>query len=1125
MSNQQKSIFYSRWLWIMCCIISCAGIWFTYTYFHKAIPIFDLTISMDRDDALKAAQQFASQFNVGPEKYRQAAVFNTDQEIRNFVELEGGGSKQLVAITEQGLYSMYTWKVRHFAENNPHECTITFKPDGTLYGFYEYIPEDAPGEALSENEARNIAQTSARESWSIDLSPYALIEHTQITRPNERIDHTFTYERTDQTIGNATYRLTINISGNKVTQVAHHVNIPESFNRRYENMRSSNNTIMQISSFLSTFLYMILGCIFGLLFLVPNGWIVYRPAIYWALFICGLLFVDNLNSWPLYWMYYNTAYSSLGYALQLLVFFLTSFGTTFVGLALIFIATESLTRAAFGDQIQLWKIWSKNAANSIEVAGQTIAGYFTAIIMTAYVIFFYWITLTYFNWWQPINSMYDPNILAKYMPWFSPLIQSLNFGFSEECLYRAVPLACAMLLGKRFGKQNLWVGITFVLQAIIFGAAHADYPVQPAYARVVEFIIPSLVYGGIYLRFGLLPAIISHVMYDVACFSIPVFASHAPIQQLLIIAISSLPLLIVLISRWKYGSWTYIKSEFLNKSFKPDTRISTQAQQEPVTHKPIPLFKLFDYHNPRYRLMYGFIVLIMLTIGYGAYKYYSHSDFKQNSAIKITINRAQAIEQIYEHFKDKDLYNWTPLTIVQESIAKEDRFIWQTNKDRYKNLLDSYLMPPHFKVRLVQFEGDINEREEEYILYTNGTRILDTWHIYAEDEKIESLSEQSARELALTHIENEFEISNNQLKEISVTPSKKPHRMDWTFIFQDITQNLKENGQARIIITISGNKVSDSYRTIFVPETWERNDEFNQLIYEITQSFNGLTLLFIIGLALFLLFNAHAIRTFNTRMALLFFIFLIAKVCLEIWNAWYSFTGEFNTTKPYMAQLFSTFTTTIVPMILSSGRLACAAGIIHAIRPRNICPRPINRALCIFFTAFTLILCAYTISMIVIPHYESPLWSTFSYLNARIPALSMAATIWTKYVAGTLVFLFFAAVFDIMTKTSLSVSIFTLIVSLTFIGFQPIASISNWIIHSLILTTFATYGYNTVFKYDRSLIPIVTGMIYSAYTFQQGLYNGWNGVWMGVLLTIMLIMSFSLWWSRVLQSDMKKMVQ
>ena len=111
-------------------------------------------------------------------------------------------------------------------------------------------------------------------------------------------------------------------------------------------------------------------------------------------------------------------------------------------------------------------------------------------------------------------------------PWLPPIAQSLQAGFWEECLFRAVPLAGAALLGDRFGSRKGFLAAGFVLGSY-FWRRTRHYPSQPAYARVVELIIPSFVFGGLYLTFGLLPAIISHFTFDVVWFSIPLFVSTA----------------------------------------------------------------------------------------------------------------------------------------------------------------------------------------------------------------------------------------------------------------------------------------------------------------------------------------------------------------------------------------------------------------------------------------------------------------------------------------------------------------------------------------------------------------------------------------------------------------------
>ena len=132
---------------------------------------------------------------MGPDGYRQAASFALDDETQTFVELEGGGKDTFTSMMRDGLYSAYTWRVRQFKEGEVHETTIRFTPDGKPYGFLERLKEDAPGAALSTDDAVRIAEDNATAKWLVDLRPFSLVERAQERRPSGRVDHTFTYER------------------------------------------------------------------------------------------------------------------------------------------------------------------------------------------------------------------------------------------------------------------------------------------------------------------------------------------------------------------------------------------------------------------------------------------------------------------------------------------------------------------------------------------------------------------------------------------------------------------------------------------------------------------------------------------------------------------------------------------------------------------------------------------------------------------------------------------------------------------------------------------------------------------------------------------------------------------
>ena len=158
--------------WILLAAVALAAIFVGVRYFPQAFSIVALDISMDRDRALADARTIMDRDRRGPAGYRQAASFGGDEEAQTFVELEGGGKDVFTRMLRDGLYSAYTWRVRHFKEGDINETTIRFTPDGRPYGFVERLKDDAPGAALEATAARKIAEDDARGRWTVDFNDF-----------------------------------------------------------------------------------------------------------------------------------------------------------------------------------------------------------------------------------------------------------------------------------------------------------------------------------------------------------------------------------------------------------------------------------------------------------------------------------------------------------------------------------------------------------------------------------------------------------------------------------------------------------------------------------------------------------------------------------------------------------------------------------------------------------------------------------------------------------------------------------------------------------------------------------------------------------------------------------------
>ena len=120
------------------------------------------------------------------------------------------------------------------------------------------------------------------------------------------------------------------------------------------------------------------------------------------------------------------------FILQNSVMSLLSAIVDFIFILLSFVAAESLTRKAFPDHIQFWKLWNTTNASSHEVIGRTVGGYLLIALDLIFVVVFYMITANYLGWWVPSSTLFAPDMIATPFPWLSA-VGMFMLDFGEEC--------------------------------------------------------------------------------------------------------------------------------------------------------------------------------------------------------------------------------------------------------------------------------------------------------------------------------------------------------------------------------------------------------------------------------------------------------------------------------------------------------------------------------------------------------------------------------------------------------------------------------------------------------------------------------------------------------------------
>jgi len=1100
--------------WIVFVIVFIASIIFTYNYFSKAFPLITLDLQMDRETALQSAQDLAQKYHWGPQNFKQASSFQLDNRVQNYVELEVGGSQAFKKMLEEGLYEPYTWQIRNYREGETNETLIRFTPAGKFYGFREKLPEDEPGASLPPDSAQKIAEVIAVQDWGIDFSQFRRVEASKEVRPAGRTDHTFVYERPDVQIGEGKYRLRLVVGGDKLTELTHFIKIPEAFSRKFEEMRSANNTLAFGALIAAAILFVIGGCIVGVFFLYRQGWVLWKKPLFWGIFIALLQVLVGINQLPLAWMDYDTALSAEGFLLQQLVQLLGQFIFMSILLTLSFIGAETLSRKAFPNHIQQWKLWSTDVASSPSVLGRTVAGYMLVGLFFAYDVGAYFFFTRVLGWWLPSEALFEPDVLASYFPWLSSIAISAQAGFWEESLFRAVPIAGAALLGSRFGKRKLWIAAAFVIQALVFGGGHANYANQPAYARIVELIIPAFAFGLIYIRFGLYPAIILHYAVDVVYIAMPLFVAKTPgiwIQQVMVIILLFVPLWIAIIARIRAKRWSQLKDEDYNRSWTPPA-VTAPEPAEVEESKPGELGKATGR-----LVMIGGVAGLLLWLLF--------SNF-HNYAPPLTISRSDAKALAQQTLTENGIQlqaPWQELSSVETPLDQDDRFIWQTGGEAdYNKLMGEYIDPPQWIIRFVKFEGDVAERAEEYQVYvTNESKILRIRHILPESRPGDSLSESAARAIADSVIQAQYNLNPEDLKRVSAVPSKLPHRTDWEFTYADTVNYPLEEGEARIVVEISGDEVTDSYEYIHVPEEWARQERNKR---NLNQVFQGLS-----GLLIFLMLITGAIggivrwskKNFSVKLFLQFFVLLMGVHIILIINKWPATIAGFSTAEPLSNQTLMAIILPFVGYLFLSGGLALITGLIQTWKREQVEMKTF-RAVLLGVSVGTILAGLEALLNQFAPNL-SPIWANYEAVQTYIPFLRAGLTPLVQFILIATIFSLIFVVTDRVTtawtKKKVYAVILLLLLGLITTAVDSILSIPFWLLSGLLMGIVFLLTYLFIFRYALALIPIAFAVMVMLGELRQGVMNAFPAALPGAILAIIIVGVFSYYWYKKLAGE------
>ena len=868
-------------LWVLFVIFSVLMAFLGLRLLISAYSTFDLELSFSREDALQAAHEIRTTRFPDLSTDRTATQFIHNQRVQAYVELEGGGLQRYRELVNIPDVAAQYWRVRQFAQGQEPELTVTFTPSGAPLSFTYRIPEAEPGAALSEDEAQRLAQTGAEQFVGPRFLDYALLEASSVRQASGRLDHRFTFEHQNLSIEEARVRLSVRVAGDQLASVIQNVHIPSAFNQRYSEMRSLNNQINQISAMAAAALFGLGGLVIGGIWLHRRGSLYWRPALLPSAFIGLGLGGAVLSQLPLAWMNYQTTDSASNFLLMQFVSAASVTLSAALGFGIIYAVADGMSRLAFPQHPRLYDFFRPNVAASPEVRGRVVGAYCYASWTLLYAGLFTLVAMHWLGWWHPAIPQQDPNVLATWRPALPIIFSSLQAGFWEESLFRAIPLGLAAILGARFGcRKPLVIGV-LILQAIIFSGVHANYPQLPGYYRLVELFLPAIGFGLLYLRFGLMVCILAHFQYNLILMSALIFAVDAPdlwLDRVLVIFALLAPLLALVWARVRAGKVAQLEPQWRNG--EPQAP-STRATAEPVSHTdyaPSTTGRFLLQTRWLYPLAAVSLVAIASQLFWSEDVDWPQFEINRSEAKSLArdildthranlsgeirdtheidlsgreIRDAQRIEEIRDTHKielsreirdteirdthEIDLSNdqtddWRATVRTSSGPPAARKFVWeQAGRETFQELLGTYLGVPTWSVTWRNFGGPVEARTERWRVRLNADGSLQqVEHRVPETAPGANLERAEALEKAGAKLRQLGWGDPVQLDTLSVNQNTRPDRTDWTITYADRERFYQNDGEAILQVRLTGDEVTRHLRTIRVPNQWQRTQAEQQ---------------------------------------------------------------------------------------------------------------------------------------------------------------------------------------------------------------------------------------------------------------------------------------------------------
>jgi membrane protease YdiL (CAAX protease family) len=798
--------------WVM---LGIAGALFAHHYFFRAFPEASVDFRVSRDEALARAARFAGSLGENVSSYQSAIVFDVDDNAKTYLERELGLQQANRMMSSE--LNIWHWDVRFFKPQQEEEFHVNVSPAGEIVGYSHKVEESRAGAALDRAAAQTVAQNFLSGKLGIDLRNWDFLpeEVNSNKRPN-RLDWSFTWEKHGFRAKDAPYRLQASLQGDRVGRAQVFLQVPEAWERSYQQLRSTNIFYNQIA--LIPYALLIGSALWFGISLTRRGQTSWGGAIKLGFIVAILLFFMQLNEWPLARASYDTN-SSYGTFIfeQIAKAVLFGLGSALT-ISLILPGAEPLYRASQPGRLRLREAFTSRGLRSKEFFSSALVGLSMASAHVGFIVAFYMIA-SHFGAWAPQELNYENSVNTAF-PWIAGVAIGLLASTSEEFLFRlfAIPFL------QRLTRSRV---LAVILPAFAWSFLHSAYPNEPPYIRGLEVGLIGIVAGVVMLRWGILATLIWHYTVDASLVGLLLVRSNSlyfKVSGVIVGAAALAPL--------AFSAFSYLTKG----GFETGEDLLNRAEPIPDISLPgAPSSSNAAATAPRYGALtagtIGFLAVCFVVGGAFAWRLRQPviGDYLRLS-VDVKAGQARADEILRQRGLDpKSFHHVTVLVNTTDPVANE--FLRQ--RGGIPRLNEIYATQVPGALWRVRYFRDSQPEEYSIILKPDGS-LHSIHHTLAETAPGSSLTKEEAQARAEKFLLEQKKIDLNQWTLVETNSDKRPHRIDHTLTWQqnapldsiaDSALDSKTHAYARLELSVLGEEVAN-YRTyIKIPDDWRRKQE------------------------------------------------------------------------------------------------------------------------------------------------------------------------------------------------------------------------------------------------------------------------------------------------------------